>query len=167
MLRLEIPNTSHEKEYMEMIKEWRGLEGTSTWPSRLFAGENFQDFLIEIRKDVVDNYRGVNSTLFFLMEEDKILGAIQVRHHIDHPNLKEAGWHIGYGIRPKERRKWYATKMLELWLIEAKNLWINKILISCDDDNIASEKVIINNGWIFRKEVEKDWELLKTYWITL
>lgn len=167
MLRLEIPNTSHEEEYNEMTKEWENFEGRSTSPARLFAWEDFQEFLTEIKKDVTNNYRWVNSTLFFLMEDDKILGAIQVRHHIDHPNLRDAGWHIGYGIRPSERRKWYATKMLGLWLKEAKKLGIDKVLISCDDDNIASEKVIINNGGIFRKEVEKDWEMLKTYWITL
>ena len=167
MLRLEIPNTSHEKEYNAMIEEWGDFEEIPTSPGRLFAWENFQEFLIEIQQDVVDNYRWVNSTLFFLMDEDKILGAIQVRHHIDHPNLKDTGWHIGYGIRPSERRKWYATKMLSLWLKEAKKLGIDKVLISCDDDNMASEKVIINNWGVFRKEVEKYWEILKTYWITL
>lgn len=150
-----------------MIQEWGSFEKIPTSPGRLFAWENFQEFLTEIQQDVVDNYRWVNSTLFFLMDDQKILWAIQVRHHIDHPNLRETGWHIGYGIRPSERRKWYATKMLELWLSEAKKLWIEQVLISCDYDNIASEKVILNNGWIFRKEVEKDWEMLKTYWITL
>lgn len=167
MLKLEFPNESHREMYEDMMKEWRSFETTPTSPRRLFVGENYDDFLMEIRNDVENNQRWVNSTLFFLMNADIILWAIQIRHHIKHPDLRETGWHIGYGIRPSERQKWYATQMLKLWLEEAKKLWIKKVLISCDPDNIASEKVIVKNGWKYNKIVKNDKGVYKTFWIIL
>lgn len=104
MLRLEFPNLSHKQSYLEMISEWRNFE-VPTSPGRLFAGENFENFLSIVEGDITNNPNGVNSHLFFLVEEGRILGAIQIRHHIDHPNLREVGGHIGYGIRPSERGK--------------------------------------------------------------
>lgn len=67
---------------------------------------------------------GVNSTLFFLVDEStrNIIGALHIRHHIDHPKLIETGGHIGYGVRPSARGKGYATHMLMIGLQEAKKL---------------------------------------------
>jgi predicted acetyltransferase len=61
---------------------------------------------LQLIKDDLEkgNRHGVPATLFFLTNQnDHILGAIQIRHHINHPNLIEMGGHIGYGIRPSER----------------------------------------------------------------
>jgi predicted acetyltransferase len=58
-----------------------------------------------LEEEVTDNKNGVNSHLFFLVENGRILGSVQIRHHINHPNLIETGGHIGYGIRPSERKK--------------------------------------------------------------
>lgn len=167
MLRLEFPNYTHQKIYENMIQEWRDFEETPTSPGRLFIWNDYTEFLSEIQKDVTDNQRGVNATLYFLFEGEKILWAIQVRHHIEHPNLKETWWHIWYGIRPSERKKWYATMMLKMWLIEAQKLWIKKVLISCEPDNIGSEKVILKNGGIYNATVKKDSGIYKTFWITI
>ena len=133
----------------------------------MFVWGDYDEFLSEITKDLTDNHRWVNSTLFFLVDERSIFGAIQIRHHINHPNLKETGGHIWYWIRPSERKKGYATKMLSLGLEEAQKIWIEKILISCEPDNIASEKVILVNWWQYHKTVEKDDGIYKTFWITL
>ncbi len=168
MLKLEFPNESHKDQYLEMIKEWKNYEKpTSPW--RLFSGDTYEDFLRIVTKDLTDNEYGVNSTLFFLVEDTgpDILGAIQVRYHINHPKLIETWGHIGYGIRPSARRKGYAMKMLELTLKEAKKLWIDRILITCDHDNIASVKVIEENGWKFEWYMQRDWVKSRRYWINL
>lgn len=167
MPQLEFPNLSHKQSYLEMISEWASFETVPTSPGRLFVGENFEDFLSIIQKDITENPNGVNSHLFFLLENERILWAIQIRHHIDHPHLIETGGHIGYGIRPSERGKWYATEMLRLALLEAKKLWIERVLITCYDDNIASAKVIENNGGVFERYAEKEGKKLRRYWIIL
>lgn len=167
MSQLEFPNLSHKHSYMDMIEEWKSFEKIPTSPSRLFAGKYFEDFHIIITGDITNNPDGVNSHLFFLVEHGRILGAIQIRHSIDHPRLIEVGWHIGYGIRPSERGKWYATEMLRLALLEAKKLWLERVLITCHDDNIASAKVIENNGGVFERYTEKEGKKLRRYWIIL
>lgn len=164
MPQLEFPNLWHKESYLEMISEWRSFE-VPTSPGKLFAGENFEDFLSIIEQDKTNNPDGVNSHLFFLVENERIFGAIQIRHTIDHPRLIEVGWHIGYGIRPSERGKWYATEMLRLGLLKAKELGLEKVLITCYDDNIASAKVIENNGGVFERFTEKEGRKLRRYWI--
>lgn len=166
VLSLEFPNLSHKQSYLDMISEWRSFE-VPTSPGKLFAGETFEEFLAIVTKDVTDNPDGVNSHLFFLVENERILWAIQIRHSIDHPRLIEVGGHIGYGIRPSERGKWYATEMLRQALLEAKKLWLEKVLITCLDYNIASAKVIENNGGVFERYAYRDEVKYRRYWISV
>ncbi len=163
---LEFPNISHNQSYLDMIREWRAAE-VPTSPGRLFVGASFEEFLAIVKKDITENSDGVNSHLFFLVEDKRIFWAIQIRHSIDHPRLIEVGGHIGYGIRPSERGKWYATEMLRQWLIEAEKIGLEKVLITCHDDNMASAKVIENNGGVFERLAERDAEQYRRYWITL
>ncbi len=82
------------------------------------------------------------------------------------------GGNIGYGINPKYWKQGYGTKMLELGLEKAKDLIKeDKVLITCDDDNIGSSKVIENNSGILENKVKNiiDGEEIFTrrYWINL
>jgi len=90
MPHLEFPNLSHKQSYLEMIGEWRDA-GEEIIPSRLITEESFEDFIEIISQDVTDSPTGVNAHLFFLVENGRILGSIQIRHHINHPNLLETG----------------------------------------------------------------------------
>ena len=169
MLKLEFPNSSHEAAYYDMIEEWRAYEYTPTSPSRLFSGADFKEFLEIITEDLTSKAPMVPGTLFFLVDntDNRILGAIQVRHHINHPILSTTGGHVGYGIRPSARGKGYAKTMLALALEEAKKLGIKKVLLTCVDTNIASWKVIMANGGKFEKFYEKDTVKGRRYWIDL
>lgn len=91
MSQLEFPNLSHKQSYLEMISKWASFETVPTSPGKLFAGENFEDFLSIVEQDKTNNPDGVNSHLFFLVENERIFGAIQIRHTIDHPRLIEVG----------------------------------------------------------------------------
>ena len=165
MLKLEFPDEKHKLAYLKTINEWKKVEETPTSPWRFFAWENFEDFLSIVKNDVNNNENWVNSHLFFLVKDNEILWGIHVRHTIKHPRLMEDWWHIWYWIAPKHRIKWYATKMLELWLIEAKKIWLKEVLITCNIDNIWSSKVMEKNWWIFER-LSKDWTK-KRYWIKL
>ncbi len=108
-----------------------------------------------------------NTYLAVRKEDNRIVGIIDLRHHINHPILSTWGGHTDFTVRPSERRKGYATRMLALNIEKAKERKIDALLVTCSIDNEASEKIIIRNGGVYEKEVEVDDDLLKRYWITL
>ena len=65
------------------------------------------------------------------------------------------------------RRKGYATAMIALALEECKKLGINRVLMCCDKENIASAKSIIRNGGVLENEVEDNGHMEQRYWIQL
>lgn len=108
-----------------------------------------------------------NTYIAVQVKDSRIVGIIDLRHHIDHPILGLWGGHIGYTVRPSERGKGIAKEMLRLNLQNCRDRNIEKIMITCSRHNTASEKVILSNGGIFEKEVIVDGEHIKRYWITL
>ena len=97
--------------------------------------------------------------------DDKVVGVIDLRHHINHPILGTWGGHCGYSVRPSERGKGYAKEMLRLNIQNAKVVGIEKLLITCDVKNEASEKTILANGGVYEKTIDVDDSKMKRYWI--
>ena len=106
-----------------------------------------------------------NMYLAVRKSDNRIVGMIDLRHHIDHPILGTWGGHCGYSVRPSERGKGYGKEMLRLNILKAKELGIQKMLVTCDVVNKASEKTIIANGGIFEKEINVDGTAMKRFWI--
>ena len=109
----------------------------------------------------------VPATVYFGMVGGKIVGIIQIRHKLN-KRLHDTYGHIGYGVRPSERRKGYATQMLAAALVKCRELDIQKVLISCYKKNIGSAKTIKNNGGVLTREfIDGDGSTVQQYWITL
>nr|WP_242568203.1 GNAT family N-acetyltransferase [Clostridium botulinum] len=96
----------------------------------------------------------------------KLIGMIDIRHKLNE-YLFEFGGHIGYSIRKSEGRKRYAKEMLHLALEKFKDMNMEKVLITCSKENIASAKTIIYNGGVLENEVSEGERITQRYWISL
>lgn len=171
MLKLEFPHESHREVYEELWEELEGLNLDFIHPDNIYAFRwgKYPELLKNVRWDLewTREWR-VPATSFFAVDQWRIVWAIQLRHHINHPNLEYRWGHIGYWVRPSERKKWHATKMLKLMLEKAREIWLEKVLITADITNTGSNKVIQKNGWVLEKECKHDdGNRFNRYWITL
>ncbi len=112
----------------------------------------------------------VITTQFMLVRktDDRLVGMIQVRHYSNDYISRYAG-HIGYSVRPSERRRGCAKLMLKAVLPYAREVGLDRVLITCIDDNIGSEKTIRSAGGVYESTVEEPerGRRLKRFWIEL
>lgn len=130
---------------------------------------NFDEWLelvLSIEKDRLKN--NVHASQFFSVRktDNKIIGSIQLRHSLT-PELEKHGGHIGYAVRPTERRKGYGKQQLSLVLDAAKDMRIPKVMISCDKDNAASIKTAVSCGGVLTSENIYEGKEQQIYWINL
>ena len=122
----------------------------------------------ESEEDVPAHLVPATQFIFVRKSDNRLLGMLQVRHKFNDYLEKYAG-HIGYSVRPSERRKGYAKEMLKMALPFCREIELDKVLISCIDGNIGSEKTILANGGVYESTVHEpnDNVDLKRFWITL
>lgn len=94
--------------------------------------------------------------LVFREQDSKLIGMLTIRHSLTNPLLLKYSGNIGYNVLPSERRKGYATKMLNIGLSICKTLNINKALLICGEDNVGSKTCIENAGGVLNKKVLLD-----------
>ncbi len=106
---------------------------------------------------------------WMLSPEGEVVGAIRVRHDLSIPFLAFEGGHIGYDIAPKYRELGYGYQILSLGLIEAKKIGLSEILITADEDNVASRKIIEANGGKFERMIfgKVYPHPIARYWVTI
>lgn len=109
----------------------------------------------------------VNCSTYFAFTGGRLVGTVQIRHTLN-DFLLFSGGHIGYGVRPAERRKGYAAAMLSLALGRCGPLGITAALVTCDKMNIGSQKTILKSGGVLENEVkEPDGNVVLRYWIKI
>lgn len=166
-LILREPTYDDMHEYLAFLKEW-GHEKNVTPYAATLRGDDYLTFVDILRLREIGEYDKehlVPDLLYILVDEkNHIYGALNLRLTLNDYLLKYGG-HIGYGIRPSERGKGYGTYMLERGLELAKSRGFDKVLITCDEDNIASERVILKNGGILENKIYKHDGYILRYWV--
>ena len=165
-IRLVTLTEEYKEQLFEMMDEWCATgEKIVPYAIRKNDYHDFQYYLDNLQITEEVDGKVPDTTLFCLdVDRNIFVGAVNIRHYLTEEMLVNAG-HIGDGIRPSERRKGYATAMIGLALEEAKKLGIDRVLMCCDKENIASAKSIINNGGILENEVVVNGVTEQRYWI--
>ena len=173
---LEIPTIERKEEaidyFNEHIKYHSDMNGTGSM-DRFLKESTYEQWLKELENKTNQEYMNTLSwapslTYFLVRENDnRIIGMINLRYNLTEEILAKGGSHIGYGIRPTERRKGYNKINLYLGLLEEQKLGENKVLLDCTADNIGSNKTITALGGNLEKSEIDDWdnELTNYYWI--
>ena len=169
-IRLIKPTNNYVNEIMAFRQELLEAKSDFAGCGTLYHCETAEEWVTLVEKNAENCHDGgvtSNSYIAVRLSDNKIVGIIDLRHHINHPILSVWGGHMGYTVRPSERRKGYAKEMLRQNLQNCRNRGLDKVLIVCDVDNIASEKTIVANGGEFEKEISVDGNMMKRFWVNL
>ena len=138
-MRLVRPTMNYEKELLAFRREFIESGDSMDGSSSLRRYENIKDWLMMLDK--------MEDLFLYVREADqKVVGMIQIRRGLN-DFLENYGGHIGYCVRPSERRKGYAKAMLQETLVYcSQTLGLPFVLISCLENNEASRRTILSNG---------------------
>ena len=168
------PDITYYEQYNEMMTEWCNSK-TQIAPWFLDAPftsiQEFEEFIRMLdgcEYGMCDKKFASTTSYFVIDEEGRLIGATSLRHYLTVEGYNSWG-HIGYGVRPSERRKGNAVRMLQLMLEQAKTKKIFKVLIGVHEGNIGSWKTVEKCGGILENTVyiEKDDEPVRRYWFDL
>ena len=171
MIRLIVPSKEYLQSYKEAYDEYVE-KGVATYaftdPSSCDVFAKFDRYRNE--RDLPPDRVGEDK--YWLVDDERSLfiGEIALRHRLNDA-LSLRGGHIGYGVRTSEWNRGYGTLMLALALEKAKELGVSRVLITCNDDNIASARVMEKNGFVLSDKIPvlingKE-VLTRRYWKTI
>lgn len=173
----EIPSLERKNEIIEYLDEFvkygSDINGSGSL-DKIYYGYTFEEALDRCLKMEDEEYaksvgRCQSRTFLLIRENDnKIVGTINVRWNLNEAMLRFGG-HIGYGIRPTERRKGYNKINLYLGMLEAKKVGLEKVMLDCDVNNLGSDKTLkALGGKLERTEVDpSDGILTNVYWFNV
>ncbi len=141
---LKIPDRSDEKWYLDYINEFKKYDNDTTIFS-IPAKNNYKLwlYLVKLANNDIKLFNNiVPQTLYFLVDDSKIIGHISICHQ----NINYFGGHMGGSIRPTLRNKGYGKILYELGLEECSKYNFDEIIMYCDKNNISSNKIIVDIG---------------------
>jgi predicted acetyltransferase len=161
------PSAQYKDQFIESVREFQ-REGKQLYYDVERISNDFAGFLQQLRDQQNGTYDRVPSTEYWFIDDDQYIGRLFVRHVLN-DFLLRVGGSIGYEIRPSKRKQGYGTEMLRLGLEKARELGLRRVLVTCDENNIGSRKVIEHNGGKFENAVDVEGAAVKKlrYWIEL
>jgi ribosomal-protein-alanine N-acetyltransferase len=170
-VKLVKPSVEFKESYLAGLKEFQD-EGLP-WVMDIDPNElskNFEKFVQKENSKMTlwTEAPPVPQTELWGIVASEYVGRIAIRHRLNEI-LKIMGGHIGYDTRPSYRGRGIANSMLKQALPIAKALGITEALLTCNDDNLASIRIIEKNGGELkeRKLQLPNGPMKRYYWIKL
>ncbi|MFT4286753.1 GNAT family N-acetyltransferase [Nocardioides sp.] len=163
------PSLDHYDAWAECVRDYERFEdmnGSGWWWLEDFGPDldSCRRMVAKARELAVAPPEGlVVSDCYWVAEQAAVIGFLMVRHSLDNEFLRTQGGHIGYSIRPSYRRQGHASRALGLALDRARELGLDRVLLTCLLDNLASARTIESQGGVF----ESVYDDKRRYWITL
>jgi len=170
-LKLVLPSKKYLKSYQgfcyDFIKNGHTENYKTGYEKQLISSKKllFLKWLHDDRKGINLEKGAVQQTAYWAIVDDKVVARANIRHKLN-KSLQDFG-HIGYDVKPKEQGKGYGTALLKQLIAKAKTIGLKKIIITCDEKNIGSRKVIERNGGKLKKIAPYHEKQYCYYWITL
>ena len=165
------PDLSYERDIQLFRKEMLGVNSSMDGTGPLQRMDNIKEWLefnhrCENEETVPENWVPCEQYIYVRKADNKIVGMIQFRHHFN-MFLEKYGGHIGYSVRPDERRKGYAKNMLADCLEICKVYGLKDVLITCIQGNEGSKRTILANNGVYESTVyyDSDNVHLERFWI--
>jgi predicted acetyltransferase len=136
-------------------------------PAAHIASLNAQDTVIRL-PDGTDQGTVPHAHLW-LVAGDELIGRVSIRYKLNERLLRSGG-HIGYGIRPSRRRQGFGRQTLVLAKQHAREHGLQRVLLTCADDNIGSARIIESCGGVLENiepHPDNPDTLMRRYWIEL
>lgn len=170
IIKLIRPAIEHKKEALEFREEFFGAgEKVINGGELLDQTEIYEEWLSSVKlnanPDTVSPEWVLTDTFFAVDEAGKIIGIIDFRHELK-GFLVDFG-HCGYSVRPSERRKGYATKMLALVIEVARTAKLSSLQLSVERSNTPSIRTITKNGGVLERSFDFEGETADVYRIGL
>jgi len=170
-LELRELTATDEAAFIAGLETWVGE--SPHWYSFLWTktGMSYAAMLERLRKDRLGEdlpADRVAHTMLYAFVDGAIVGRVSVRHELN-DWLRVRGGHIGYAVAPAFRRRGHATEMFRQALAYCRGLGLDRIMITCDDDNPASWKLLERAGAVLDEtflDTEED-ALVRRYWLSL
>lgn len=169
-IRLISPTEQCRESFLRGLREFR-QEGLPWWVGGSLETAE-QDFAAFVAMKLADSNRSaetlVPKTHLWALAEEEFVGRISIHHELTDA-LRIEGGHIGYDTVPSFRRRGVATEMLRQALPVARAIGLTAVLLTCDDTNVASIRVIERNGGLLweTKSLDSSRPLKRYYWLTL
>ena len=147
-----LPEIDDKDILREYIQEHYDNKETSISASMGLLAAEYADWVEKIQRNAsVGDEQWGKSLLYLCFENDKLIGLLSIRYELPESLTKKYG-DIGYGVKPSERNKGYATAMLRYALSVCKEKGMDKVLLGCYKDNLASAATIQKNGGVLVEE---------------